>query len=185
MKTEFGRIGTEVYWQDRRTVGKMGRYQVTPEEAQEFEETFAQTKYQQSLPAAGKILSQEELRQAYDSMGFKRANVIKAYEDEVLKDEADLEEKNNTKKATEKKTEKKTEKEESQTETDIIVKPDGSRVLVVTTNVGGMETTVSLKISEPTDMPNDSALSVNDSKDAHSDMETMWRENLNTGITEE
>ncbi len=31
--------------------------------------------------------------------------------------------------------------------TNIIVKPDGSRVLVVTMNIGGMETNMSLKIS--------------------------------------
>lgn len=43
---------------------------------------------------------------------------------------------------------------ESRTESNVIVKPDGSRVLVVTTEVGGMETTMSLKISEPTDLPN-------------------------------
>ncbi len=44
--------------------------------------------------------------------------------------------------------------EKAKTESDIIVKPDGSRVLVVTTRVGGMETTMSLEISKPTDMPN-------------------------------
>ena len=46
---------------------------------------------------------------------------------------------------------------ESRTESNIVVKPDGSRVLVVTTEVGGMETTMSLKISEPTDLPNGNA----------------------------
>ncbi len=40
--------------------------------------------------------------------------------------------------------------------TNIIVKPDGSRVLVVTMNIGGMETNMSIKISEATDMQNDS-----------------------------
>ena len=35
-------------------------------------------------------------------------------------------------------------KEESETKTDIVVKPDGSRVLVITINVGGTETTMSL-----------------------------------------
>ena len=34
----------------------------------------------------------------------------------------------------------------------IVVKPDGSRVLMVTTRVCGMETTTSLKISDPADM---------------------------------
>lgn len=47
--------------------------------------------------------------------------------------------------------------EETETNTDIIVKPDGSRVLVVTMNMGGMETTMSLEISKPTTMPNDSS----------------------------
>lgn len=44
----------------------------------------------------------------------------------------------------------------SKTQTDIVVKPDGSRVLVVTMDMGGMETTMSLEISKPTDMDNGS-----------------------------
>ena len=46
-------------------------------------------------------------------------------------------------------------KEESKTDTDIIVKPDGSRVLLVTTRVCGQQTTMSLEISKPTAMQND------------------------------
>lgn len=46
---------------------------------------------------------------------------------------------------------------ENVAETDIIVKPDGSRVLVVTMNMGGMETTMSLEISKPTIMQNDNS----------------------------
>lgn len=38
---------------------------------------------------------------------------------------------------------------ESETKTNIIVKPDGSRVLVITTMTGGMETTMSLEIAKP------------------------------------
>ena len=49
----------------------------------------------------------------------------------------------------------KTEMEQSQTDTDIVVKADGSRVLVITTSVGGMQTTMSLEISKPTAMQND------------------------------
>lgn len=45
---------------------------------------------------------------------------------------------------------------DSKTETNIVVKPDGSRVLMVTMSVGGMETTMSLEISKPTDMENNS-----------------------------
>lgn len=43
------------------------------------------------------------------------------------------------------------EQEESETKTDIIVKPDGSRVLVITTMTGGLETTMSLEIAKPQD----------------------------------
>ena len=43
----------------------------------------------------------------------------------------------------------------SETKTDIVVKSDGSRVLIVTVNVGGMETTMSLEISKPTNELND------------------------------
>lgn len=49
----------------------------------------------------------------------------------------------------------KKEIDKAETDTDIIVRPDGSRVLVVTMSVGGMETTMSLEISKPTDMPNE------------------------------
>lgn len=49
-----------------------------------------------------------------------------------------------------------TANQESDTKTDIIVKPDGSRVLVMTMNVGGMETNMSLEISKPTKIPNES-----------------------------
>lgn len=43
------------------------------------------------------------------------------------------------------------EQEESETKTEIIVKPDGSRVLVITTMTGGLETTMSLEIAKPQD----------------------------------
>ncbi len=46
------------------------------------------------------------------------------------------------------------EEEDSKTDTEVIVKPDGSRVLVLTMNVGGIETSMTLEISKPTAMPN-------------------------------
>lgn len=55
----------------------------------------------------------------------------------------------------EKAEDEKEEMETSKTDTDIIVKADGSRVLLVTTNVCGMQTTMSLEISKPTAMQND------------------------------
>ena len=48
--------------------------------------------------------------------------------------------------------------EDSETDTEIIVKPDGSRVLVVTMNVGGTETSMTLEISKPTALPNGNQL---------------------------
>ena len=49
------------------------------------------------------------------------------------------------------------DKQESESKTDIIVKPDGSRVLVMTMSIGGMETTMSLEISKPTKAPNENS----------------------------
>ncbi len=45
------------------------------------------------------------------------------------------------------------DKQESESKTEIIVKPDGSRVLVMTMSIGGMETTMCLEISKPTEAP--------------------------------
>ena len=49
------------------------------------------------------------------------------------------------------------DKQESESKTDIIVKPDGSRLLVMTMSIGGMETTMSLEISKPTEAPNENS----------------------------
>ncbi len=48
-------------------------------------------------------------------------------------------------------------KGENQVDTDIQVKPDGSRVLVMTRRIGGMATTTSVEISKPTRQMNDTA----------------------------
>ncbi|MEY8390704.1 hypothetical protein AALA98_04910 [Lachnospiraceae bacterium 45-W7] len=55
--------------------------------------------------------------------------------------------------------------QESKSKTEIIVKPDGSRVLVMTMSIGGMETTMSLEISKPTNVPN-----VNSKQDTENNM---------------
>ena len=47
--------------------------------------------------------------------------------------------------------------EDEKTNSEIVVKPDGSRVLVITTSIGGMKTTMSLEISKPVNDLNDSA----------------------------
>lgn len=46
----------------------------------------------------------------------------------------------------------KSTEQEGKTDTDIVVKPDGSKVLVTTMNAGGMTTTMSIEISKPTVM---------------------------------
>ncbi len=46
--------------------------------------------------------------------------------------------------------------EKIETNTEIVVKADGSRVLIITSSIGGMETVVSLQLSEPTELPTDS-----------------------------
>ncbi|MFT3984926.1 MAG: hypothetical protein QM697_13545 [Lachnospiraceae bacterium] len=45
--------------------------------------------------------------------------------------------------------------EKTQTDSQIIVKADGSRVLVMAIRIAGMETTMSLEISKPTQLQND------------------------------
>lgn len=46
------------------------------------------------------------------------------------------------------------EEQESKTDSEIIVRPDGTRILVTTLTVGGTEATMSVELSGPTDMPN-------------------------------
>lgn len=67
----------------------------------------------------------------------------------------------------------KKEIEKANTESDIIVKLDGSRVLVVTMCVGGMETTMSLEISKPTDMPNETRQDGEDGSAQTADMQAI------------
>ena len=52
---------------------------------------------------------------------------------------------------------KQEDKQESESKTEIIVKPVGSRVLVMKMSIGGMETTMSLEISKPTEAPNENS----------------------------
>lgn len=47
------------------------------------------------------------------------------------------------------------DEQDSNTHSEIIVRPDGSRVLVITMDIAGTQTAMSLQISEPTDMQND------------------------------
>ncbi len=57
--------------------------------------------------------------------------------------------------------------EKTGTVTQVLVKPDGSRVLLIQVLAAGMETTMSLKLSEETDLPNNSTEAAEDSKEQH------------------
>ena len=61
------------------------------------------------------------------------------------------------------------DRQESKTKTEIIVQPDGSRVLVMTMSIGGMETTMSLEISKPTEAPNENSKRDTDNNNMPSD----------------
>lgn len=74
-------------------------------------------------------------------------------------------------------------KEESKTDTDIIVKSDGSRVVVITTSLGGMETTMSLEISKPTAMQNESSKENNSNLEQNIETDMLSNEMVN-GATE-
>lgn len=50
---------------------------------------------------------------------------------------------------------KKADKGETKVETDVQIRPDGSRVLVMTRTAGGMAVATSIELSGPTDMPNE------------------------------
>lgn len=69
-----------------------------------------------------------------------------------------------------------------ETKSDIVVKPDGSRVLMVTMNMGGVETTMSMEISKPTDMVNDYR-SENQGDDAQQNINADFSHHFNNNIT--
>lgn len=75
----------------------------------------------------------------------------------------------------------KVDRQESKTKTDIIVRPDGSRVLVMTMSIGGMETTMSLEISKPTEAPNENSKQDTDNNipSADAEMDTVSDEMSN------
>lgn len=73
------------------------------------------------------------------------------------------------------------DRQEAETKTEIIAKPDGSRVLVMTMSIGGMETTMSLEISKPTEAPNENSKQDNENNmpSADAEMDTVSDEMSN------
>jgi hypothetical protein len=98
---------------------------------------FCPQKQAAEAPAPEGTRQNANVQEIYDA--FKSTNPLLEQEDSDVSDE-ELEQVN---------------KQESESKTDIIVKPDGSRVLVMTMSIGGMETTMSLEISKPTEAPNE------------------------------
>ena len=100
---------------------------------------FCPQKQAAEAPAPEGTRQNANVQEIYDA--FKSTNPLLEQEDSDVSDE-ELEQVN---------------KQESESKTDIIVKPDGSRVLVMTMSIGGMETTMSLEISKPTEAPNENS----------------------------
>ena len=86
---------------------------------------------------------------------FKSTNPLMRQEDSIVSDE-EVEQ---------------VDGQESETKTEIIVKPDGSRVLVMTMSIGGMETTMSLEISKPTEALNENSKQDTDNNMPSADVE--------------
>lgn len=81
----------------------------------------------------------------------EQLNAISNYDKELVENAA-LKENEDSEKSTK-------NQEKTDSKTNIIVKADGSRVLMITTKIGGMESVMSLEISKPTDMQNNSNFS--------------------------
>ena len=81
----------------------------------------------------------------------EQLNAVSNYDEEMMENTA-LKENEDSEKSVE-------NQEKTDSKTNIIVKADGSRVLMITTKIGGMESVMSLEISKPTDMQNNSNFS--------------------------
>lgn len=104
------------------------------------------------------ITQQTSVMDIFNSMSRFAGSITKSEEtkstESVSEDEKNLKENDDDKVMSDEELEK-ADNQESETKSDIIVKPDGSRVLVVTMSIGGMETTMSMEISKPTDTLNE------------------------------
>lgn len=73
----------------------------------------------------------------------------------------------------------------AETDSEIIVKPDGSRVLMITVDVGGTQAVMSLQISEPTNLQNDISKQKNDGSTALTDEVVLMSEEVSDLTYEE
>lgn len=69
-----------------------------------------------------------------------------------------------------------------QVDTNIQVKTDGSRVLVMTRRIGGMSTIMSIELSKPTKLPNDTAVWMKHKVNGWKEEEDVIQEKLENGM---
>lgn len=98
-------------------------------------------------PANGRNSFARELEEVFEKKEDKKKEIDN-------KKKATGDKKNETDKSRRDSYEKSQDTSESGTSSDIIVKPDGSRILMLTVKAGGTETTMSFEISKPTELPN-------------------------------
>lgn len=112
----------------------------------EFDEKLENLMITKPRQTSAVILSDKESRDAYIHIPEKEMEGCEAYKriqrGSIQETEGDNPNENST------------DKEESEGGTDscIVVRPDGSRVLQIKTKICGMESAMCIKISEPTDM---------------------------------
>ena len=83
----------------------------------------------------------------YQTRGIKENKESQSFAEEMKEAEE-------TKKAEKTKDEEKVQ-EESKSDSEIITRPDGSKVLMITNQIGGMQTVTSIKLSEANPFQND------------------------------
>lgn len=115
---------------------------INPSSTYDFTDIFDKQDYKQVI--------KEYMQMQYNANNLPGYLSLKQFYDSILQQESEAED---GKEAKEEKA-----KETSHTETEVIVNPDGSRVLLTTLHIGSMQATMSLELSKPTKLIN----SVND-----------------------
>lgn len=75
--------------------------------------------------------------------------------------------------------------QDTKTSSEIIVRPDGSRVLMITVDIGGTQTAMSLQISEPTDIQNDILKQKHDNGEAQINAAALTLDVISGSVGEE
>lgn len=89
----------------------------------------------------------------YQTRGIKENAASQSFAEE-MKEAEEMKKAEETEKAEKTKDEEKVQ-EESKSDSEIITRPDGSKVLMITNQIGGMQTVTSIKLSEANPFQND------------------------------